>query len=129
MSGTIVVNGATLQCALGGAPSTLVVPPVREVTVSSQPVATIMDFQPMVNIMPFAMCMSPANPQVIAATAAALGVFTPQPCVPATVSPWAPGSPTVMVADQPVLTNISTCECMWGGVISVTANPNTTALA
>jgi hypothetical protein len=88
-----------------------------------------MDFKPMVNILPFAMCLSPTNPQVIAATAAALGVFTPQPCIPVTSTPWSPGSPTVTVAGQPVLTQVSTCACMWGGVISVVTNPNTTAQA
>ena len=57
----------------------------------SQPAATIMAFKPMANIPGFGACMSPMNPQVIAATAAALGVFTPQPCIPVTTSPWAPG--------------------------------------
>jgi uncharacterized Zn-binding protein involved in type VI secretion len=97
--------------------------PATRVTVTSQPAATIMDFKPMSNITSFGMCMSPANPQVAAATAAALGVFTPQPCIPATSSPWAPGSPTVLIAGQPALTNTSTCQCMWGGVITVTSPP------
>jgi len=48
----------------------------------SQPVATIMDFKPFANIPGFGACMSPMNPHVIAATAAAMGVFTPQPCIP-----------------------------------------------
>jgi hypothetical protein len=68
--------------------------------------------------------MSPANPQVAAATAAAMGAFTPQPCIPATSSPWAPGMPTVLIAGQPALTNTSTCQCMWGGVITVTSPPS-----
>jgi uncharacterized Zn-binding protein involved in type VI secretion len=78
-----------------------------------------MDSKPNVNIAPFGMCMSPSNPQVAAATAAAMGVLTPQPCLPVTVAPWTPGSPTVMIGGQPALTNSSTCNCMWGGVITI----------
>jgi hypothetical protein len=37
--------------------------------------ATIMDYAPIVNIPPFAMCQSLANPTVATATTAALGVF------------------------------------------------------
>jgi hypothetical protein len=87
---------------------------------SSQPAATIMDNKPMVNVMPFGMCMSPANPAVAAATAAALGVLTPMPCLPNTTTPWAPGAPTVLVAGQPALDDTSKLMCMWAGVISVT---------
>ena len=39
------------------------------------PAANIMDHVPMVNIMPFGMCITPSNPAVAAATAAALGVL------------------------------------------------------
>jgi Domain of unknown function (DUF4280) len=113
-----------MMCALGTSPATLVVLPAPRVTVNSQPAATIMDSKPMTNVPTFGMCMSPANPQVIAATAAALGVFTPQPCIPATSSPWAPGAPTVLIAGQPALTNTSTCQCMWGGVIAITSPPS-----
>jgi hypothetical protein len=114
-----VVNGATLMCPLGTSPSSLVVLPVNRTENTHQNAATIQDHAPMVNIMPFGMCLSPSNPQVAAATAAALGVLTPQPCLPATASPWAPGAATVQIANQPVLDNVSTCACMWGGVITV----------
>jgi hypothetical protein len=40
--------------------------------------------------------------------------------VPVTAAPWAPGSPTVLVANMPALNNTSKCMCNWGGVISVT---------
>jgi hypothetical protein len=74
----------------------------------------------MVNVMPFGMCLSPSNPQVAAATAAAMGVLTPQPCIPVTVSPWTPGAMTVEIANLIALDNFSICNCMWGGVITVT---------
>lgn len=114
-----VVNGATLMCSFGVAPSSLVVLPTNKMLSSNQPAATIMDHIPMTNIMPFGMCMSPANPQVAAATAAALGVLTPQPCIPATTSPWVPGTPTVLLGNMPCLDNTHTCMCMWGGVVTV----------
>lgn len=114
-----VCNGATLQCSFGMAPSNLVVLPVNRVNTTSQPDANIMDSKPMVNIMPFGMCMSPANPAVAAATAAAFGVLTPMPCVPVTPAPWTPGAPTVLLAAAPTLDNQSTLMCTWGGVIQV----------
>lgn len=114
-----VCNGATLQCSMGMAPSSLVVLPVNRVSTGEQPDANIMDHVPMVNIMPFAMCMSPANPTVAAATAAALGVLTPMPCVPMTAAPWVPGASTVLLANMPALDNQSTLTCTWGGVIQI----------
>ncbi len=114
-----VCMGAALQCTFGVAPSSLVVLPVNKVMTSYVPAANIMDNKPMVNIMPFGMCQSPSNPVVAAATAAALGVLTPMPCIPATTAPWAPGAPTVMLANMPALDDTSKLMCMWGGVISV----------
>ena len=114
-----VCNGATLQCSFGMAPSTLVVLPVNRVNTSEQPDANIMANEPLVNIMPFGMCMSLANPTVAAATAAAFGVLTPMPCTPVTVAPWATGAPTVLIANMPALDNQSTLMCMWGGVIDI----------
>ena len=114
-----VCNGALLRCSFGVAPSQLTVLPVNRVNTSSQPAATIMDHQPIVNISPFGMCMSPANPAVTAATAAAFGVLTPQPCIPVTISPWVPGAATVLLGNQPALDNTCTLNCMWGGVIQV----------
>lgn len=117
-----VVNGAQLMCSFGVAPSTLVVLPVNRVNDGNQPAANIMDHVPMLNIMPFGMCTSLANPQVAAATAAAFGVLTPQPCIPATASPWTPGALNVLIANEPALDNVSICMCNWAGVITV-ANP------
>ncbi len=116
-----VCNGAMLQCSMGAAPSSLVVLPANRVMTSSQPAATIMDNKPMVNILPFGMCQSPANPTVAAATAAAMGVLTPMPCVPATAAPWVPGCPKVLIGNIPALESSCKLMCNWGGVIQVTA--------
>lgn len=57
---------------------------------------------------------------MIAATAAALGVFTPMPCVPVTPAPWIPGgAPTVLMGVAPALDAQGTLICAWGGVIKV----------
>lgn len=116
--GQMVTMGATLQCSLGVAPSALMVLPTNKV-LAPMPVANIMDNKPLLNILPFGMCTSPSNPTVAAATAAALGVLTPMPCVPVTAAPWVPGAPTVLVGNLPGLDNNSKCLCNWGGVISV----------
>jgi hypothetical protein len=116
-----VVASAQVKCTFGVAPSVLMVLPVSRTISGGLPAANIMDHKPFINIMPFGMCMSLANPTVAAATTAALGVLTPMPCVPVTVTPWVPGSPTVMVGGFPALTQTSMCNCMWAGVISVLA--------
>ena len=114
--GQLVCGGAMMKCSFGAAPSALNVLPQNRV-ITSMPIANIMDNKPMVNIAPFGMCNSMANPMVAAATAAALGALTPQPCIPVTAAPWVPGSPTVLVANMPALNHSSKCMCNWGGVI------------
>jgi hypothetical protein len=102
------------------APSSLTtIPKGQPVQAGGQMAATINDNIPMGNIPPFGMCMAPTNPQVAAATAAAMGVLTPQPCIPVIPAPWAPGSPTVLVNNVPALTNTCQCMCAWAGVITV----------
>jgi Domain of unknown function (DUF4280) len=117
----LVVNGAMLACTFGVAPSSLVVASPT-ITAGQMPVAKITDMLPMTNIMTFGMCMTPSNPQVAAATSAALGVLTPQPCIPVTTAPWTPGSTKVQVSHVPAVNDTCTCMCTWGGMISVT-NP------
>ncbi|MGB3367792.1 MAG: DUF4280 domain-containing protein [Acidaminobacteraceae bacterium] len=124
--GYAVVNGAMLKCSFGAAPSTFNVLPVSKVFMV-MPAANIMDNKAMLNIMPFGVCNSIANPQVAAATAAALGVLTPQPCIPNVVAPWVPGSPTVLIAGKPALNNSCKVMCMWAGVIEV-VNPGQTTV-
>lgn len=113
------VMTAQLMCTMGVAPSVLQVLPTNRVTCGKFLAANIMDYVPMVNIQSFGMCICPANPVVAAATAAALGVLTPMPCVPNTVAPWVTGSPTVTLGGMPILNNTSTCQCAWGGTISI----------
>jgi hypothetical protein len=116
--GVQVVMGAMMQCSFGVAPSSLVVLPQNKV-LSMVPAANILDNKPIVNIPPFGMCSSPSNPTVAAATAAALGVLTPMPCVPVTVAPWAPGSTKVTIGKMPALDSNCKLMCSWGGVIQI----------
>lgn len=117
--GQPVAMGAVLMCSMGVAPSTLVVMPTKMVNAEQKPLATIMDHMPFVNILPFGVCMSIANPITAAQTAAALGVLTPGTCTPVTPAPWVPGSPTVMIGNLPALNATSQCNCIYGGVIKV----------
>lgn len=115
-----VVNMARTMCSMSPAPSQLTVLPTYRRTAGGQPAATIGDHLPIVNVAPFGPCMSPTFPPTIAATAAASGVFTPAPCVPLTATPWSPGSTVVTIAGRPALRQTDTCQCVWGGVITIT---------
>lgn len=115
-----VCSGATMSCSFGVAPAVLNVLPANCTMTASMPAANIMDYIPMVNIPTFGMCQSPANPMVAAATAAALGVLTPMPCIPATASPWIPGAPTFLIGKMPALDANCTLMCSYAGVITIT---------
>lgn len=116
---TMCVNaGSMCSCSFGAAPSALAVTSPK--VLAKTPLATISDCRPMVNIFPFGMCSSLANPTVASATAAALGVLTPMPCVPNIASPWTPGAVNVWIGGTPALLLTSKCFCAYGGVISIT---------
>jgi hypothetical protein len=108
----LICSDAMLQCAFGSTPAQLVVLPVNRVNTGNQPAATIMDHAPLTNVMPFGMCNSPSNPQVVAAKG-------PVPCMPVTTSPWTPGSTTVKIGNQPAISSACQLNCAWGGVITV----------
>lgn len=120
--GNPVVMTAMCTCSFGAAPMVLQVSSQQTVSASKMLCGTIMD-----NVCTtFGMCSNPANPTVASATAAAMGVLTPMPCVPAVAAPWTPGCPTVMVCGKPCLNNSSKLMCSYGGVISVSMTPAVT---
>ena len=119
----LVAMSASMSCTFGVAPSTFIA--AGNVNGEFKPAGNIMDNKPFANIPPFGMCNSLSNPQVAAATSAALGVLTPMPCVPVIPAPWAPGSPTVMVRKMPALSDACKANCAWGGMISF-SNAGTT---
>ncbi len=114
-----VVSGATTLCSFGVAPGTLTVLPVARSMAGGPPAASIMDNVPFLNIAPFGMCTSMANPSVASATAAALGVLTPMPCTPVTAAPWAPGASKTLIGGKPALDNSCKLNCSFGGVIQI----------
>ena len=115
---TAVVAGATVQCTMGLAPGQLLVTLQAMVLAGGMPAATIADAAPITNVTPCGMCTSLLNPQVAAATAAALGVLTPMPCVPAPVGIWSCAG-TPLVGGKPALSIDATLTCSYGGCIRV----------
>ncbi|MDT5131936.1 MAG: hypothetical protein QOE41_1247 [Mycobacterium sp.] len=114
--GSQVVTGATLQCSMGATPSTFAASGAQ--VSATTPAGVITDAAPG-NVPPFGLCQSPANPQVAAATSAAGGTLTPQPCQPV-LTPWTPGAAQVSTGGVPALDDASQCTCAWAGTISVT---------
>ncbi len=115
-----VCKGAKLKCMWGSDESDLnVVQPVNSVKSGDNFMANIMDYKPMMNIMPFGQCKSMANPVVAAATAANYGKLQEMPCIPNIVAPWVPGNPTVLIKGQPALMDDCKLTCMWAGMIEI----------
>lgn len=116
----VVVDGAVLSCPFGTFPGKLTVTSQMGVLAGGKPAAVLSDMAGKVNIPGFGMCTSLANPQVAAATAAALGVLTPQPCMFVAASPWTNPGVTPLVKNIPCLCSDSKIMCGMGmGVISV----------
>lgn len=127
--GILAVTGAKCMCSFGTAPCSLQATSQTTCLEEGKTVATIQDVQPNVNLQPFGMCTSLANPAVAAATAAALGVLTPQPCTMAPAGTWTPANPKVMIGGVPCLTNEATLMCGVGaGTIKIITPGQTKAL-
>ena len=116
--GFLVAMGALCTCSFGMAPCPLTINSQMSIQGSNLPAATIFDNTP-ANLSTFGMCSSLSNPAVASATAAALGVLTPQPCTPVPMAPWTMGSRRVIFENKPALLHNSKLNCMWGGVIQI----------
>ena len=125
--GLIVVAGATVLCTFGQTGNLNVTSNLKKLA-DGKPIATIKDAQGMSNITPCGMCSSMANPQVAAATAAALGVLTPQPCIPQPTGIWVGGQTKKIIEGAPALSQEAKCMCAWGGSISI-VNPGQTKMS
>lgn len=113
-----VVAGAACVCTMGTSPGQINPTNQTAIRVGGKPVASIADAAPLSNVTACGMCTSLMNPAVAAATAAAMGALTPQPCVPAPMGGWAcPGA--VRVGGKPILTTDGKLTCAYGGTISI----------
>lgn len=128
MSELVTATGSCV-CSMGTSPAPLKVSSQAKVLAGGKPCGTIADASPLTNVGPFGMCTSLANPQVAAATAAALGVLTPQPCVPAPAGTWIPTKPKVLIGGKPCLSNDCKMICAYAGQISIVNPAQTKALA
>lgn len=104
---------------MGTSTARLTVLPIRTVFLTGQPMANISDHLSMVNLAPFGRCRSLGFPATAAATAAHHGHLTPMPCMHNTPFPWMNGKNDYIVKGDPALLKSSTCQCMWGGTISL----------
>lgn len=118
MSCPVVVSGGKLRCSMGSSPGAFT-GGSPAVSAAGRPAGRVIDFAMGANIAPFGQCMSLANPAVAAATAAALGVLTPQPCTPAVAGPWSPGAKHVFIDHQAALLSTDTASCAFAGVVTV----------
>ncbi len=119
MSELVTATGMCM-CSFGTAPAPLKVTSQAKVLAGGKPCGTISDTQAFANVGPFGMCTSLANPQVAAATAAALGVLTPQPCIPQVAGTWIPTKPKVMIGGKPCLASDCKAMCAYAGSLSIT---------
>lgn len=118
----LVVLGAKIACTMAIPPApvgTLTVLPKNKTMGANVPAANIMDNVVGANIAPFPLCHAPANPTVIAATAAALGTPTPAACVPVFPGPWAPGATKATIGGLPALHVGCTLACAYGGTVTI----------
>lgn len=125
--GIAVVAGATILCPFGTTPASLAVTSQGIVLAEGKPMATIEDASA-ANIPTCGMCSSLANPQVASATAAALGVLTPQPCIPAIAGTWTAVQTKCMAGGKPCLTTGATAVCSYGGTLNIINAGQTTVL-
>lgn len=121
-----VAAGASCVCTMGTAPGQINPTNQPVIRFEGKPVASVADAAPMSNIAPCGLCTSMGNPTVQAATAAAMGVLTPQPCTPAPTGGWTCGG-KVRVGGKLVLTNDGQLTCSYGGTITI-VNPGQTTV-
>jgi hypothetical protein len=114
-----VPHGSLSRCSKGSNPSRLNILPITRVFVEGNPLGNIQDKEPFLNIHPYGICFSMENPEVIAATAAALGVLVPMPCVPMICTPWILTSRTRVGGHFMGLNKRAKNICVWAGHLEI----------
>lgn len=108
---SIISAGNLCKCSFGTIPIPLV--STNSVQVENAPVVTNTDTSSLVS---FGLCSTLSNPAVKIVA----GVLVPAPCVANIVTPWLNTKMNILACGKPVCTDKSMCQCMWGGVITIT---------
>lgn len=113
-----VCSGAQVNCAFGDGPKNVNVLPLGNKAGGSKEIMSIINIIPYLNIPSFGMCKSLTNPLVASATAAAMGVLTPQSCIPV-ITPFTPGAIKTTTFNIPMVQQSNTSLCIWGPTITI----------
>ena len=116
--GLCVCTGAKAKCSMGDNEVQLTSLPVPNKG-EGNPLMSVLDSVPYLNIPSFGQCKSPANPMNWK-MAGPVPVFVPSSCIPIPVSPWSPGAKKTKLGNQPVVLQNSKTMCVWAGSITVT---------
>ena len=120
----IVSSGNLCKCSFGEIPIPLESLNIT-VNVEGTSIITNTDTSSLIS---FGVCSCLANPAVQAVMAASLGKIKYAPCKSVIITPWIDTKNTVLACGKPVCTSSSTCQCIWGGTISIINIKNFTVL-
>ena len=110
---------AKVKCTFGSGSKDMMVLPIGMANnAMSKPLATKMDFIPMLNIPAFGNCKSPANPMNWK-MAGPVPVFVPSSCIPIPVMPWSSPATKMKIKGNNALLATSKTMCVWAGSITV----------
>jgi hypothetical protein len=110
---------AKVKCSFGSGPKDMMVLPIgMAMNNTTNPIATQMDFVPMLNIPAFGNCNSPANPMNWK-MAGPVPVFVPSSCIPLPLMPWDPAAKKLKIGGNPAMLESSKTMCIWAGQITV----------
>ncbi|MBR1944462.1 MAG: DUF4280 domain-containing protein [Alphaproteobacteria bacterium] len=121
---SVISAGNLCKCSFGTVPVPLT-STSPNVQFEKSPVVTSIDTKSLIS---FGMCSTPSNPAVLSIIIASQGKVLVAPCVSNVVTTWMNTKMNVLSCGKPVCTEKSTCQCMWGGVISITNIKNFTVL-
>lgn len=115
--GNVVCDGAILSCSGStGGTSTLKIFPEINIFMNEKPIGVISNSKANINILSFGMCKLTSNPAV------ARNKNNPVSCMPSSVSPWKDGVSYFLAGNEKAISDKSTCQCSYGGTISIDPN-------
>lgn len=113
----MVCDGAILSCSGStGGTSPLKIFPEINIFMNEKPIGVISNSKANINILSFGMCKLTSNPAV------AGNKNNPVPCMPSSVSPWKDGVSYFLAGNEKAISDKSTCQCSYGGAISIDPN-------